>query len=73
MSKIILEFDGIEEQNEARTALDGWKWQSVVWEMDQYLRAQMKYNEDITDDAYAAVESAREKLKELITDNNLEL
>ena len=28
MSKIILEFDGVEEQDDARTALDGYKWKN---------------------------------------------
>ena len=43
MKKIILEFDGMEEADEARNALDGWKWKAVVWELDQKLRATTKY------------------------------
>jgi hypothetical protein len=72
MSKVILEFDGLEEQQEARTALDGWKWQHVVWEMDQYLRAEMKYS-SLSDAEYSAMEKSREKLRELVSDNNLSL
>lgn len=72
MSKVILEFDGVEEQEDARTALDGWRWRSVVWEMDQYLRAQMKYS-SLSDDEYSATEKAREKLRELVTESSLEL
>ena len=42
MSKITLEFD-TEEEEEARTALDGRKWKCVVWDLDQELRNITKY------------------------------
>jgi hypothetical protein len=42
MSKIILEFDGIEEADDARTALDGVKWKIAMWDLDQWLRSQIK-------------------------------
>jgi hypothetical protein len=43
MGKIILEFDSQEEANDARTALDGHKWQHAMWELDQKLRQTTKY------------------------------
>ena len=43
MGKIILEFDSEEESNDARTALDGHKWKSVVWDLDQELRSTVKH------------------------------
>ena len=74
MSKIILEFDGIEEADDARTALDGYKWKISMWEMDQWLRSQTKHApDDMSDEAYKAFEECREKLHEIINDSNLSL
>ena len=74
MSKIILEFDGIEEADDARTALDGYKWKISMWELDQWLRSQTKYADDeISDDTYNAFEECREKLREIVNDSNLSL
>ena len=74
MSKIVLEFDGIEEADDARTALDGIKWKISMWELDQWLRSQIKYApETLSDDAYKAFEECRKKLYEVVTDNNLQL
>ena len=74
MSKIILEFDGTEEQDEARTALDGIKWKIAIWDLDQWLRSQIKYApDDMSDDTYKAFEECREKLREIVNDINLSL
>jgi hypothetical protein len=45
----------------------------VLHEYDQYLRGRLKYEENITDDAYKAVEEAREKLWEMCRDGGIEL
>ncbi len=74
MSRIVLEFDGIEEADDARTALDGIKWKVSMWDMDRWLRSQIKYApEGQSDDAYEAFEKCREKLHEILADNNLQL
>ncbi len=74
MSKIVLEFDGIEEADEARTALDGIKWKIAMWDLDQWLRSQIKYAPDyMSDDTYKAFEECREKLREIVNDSNLSL
>ena len=74
MSKIILEFDGIEEAGDARTALDGYKWKIAMWELDQWLRSQIKHAPDsMSDDTYKAFEECREKLREILSDDNLSL
>jgi hypothetical protein len=41
--KVTIEFDGDEEKEELRTALDGYKWKGVVWDLDQKLREITKY------------------------------
>lgn len=74
MSKIVLEFDGIEEADDARTALDGIKWKISMWELNQWLRSQTKYSPDsMSDDTYKAFEECKEKLHEILTDNYLQL
>ena len=46
MSKITIEFNE-DEEDDARTALDGYKWKLVVWDMDQLLRSTTKYESSI--------------------------
>jgi hypothetical protein len=65
MGKIILEFDSIEEQDDARTALDGYKWKLAMWDLTQELRAKTKY---ASDDANPEVIEALYKLREEIQD-----
>lgn len=79
MRKIILEFDGMEEANEARNALDGWKWKAVVWELDQKLRATTKYGASTIDKSNASeieqqiAEKYREIIREIVQKYSLNL
>ncbi len=66
MGKIILEFDGVEEAGDARAALDGYKWQLAVWDLDQHLRSELKYNDKINGDVYDALDKLRDKIREII-------
>ncbi len=78
--KITLEFDGIEEQDDARTALDGYKWKLAVWDLDQKLRGTTKYdasvikhNETACEVEYAVAEKYREIIQEILENYNLNL
>ena len=72
--KAILEFNIPEDQDDFESASQGYKWWSVAWDMDQWLRNQIKYAPDgMTDDELKAFEECREKLRELIDDYNLNL
>jgi len=79
MGKIILEFDSVEEQNEARTALDGWKWKVLVWDLDQKLRSTHKYGQSFDKNEEASSEEAdicyrlRDKIRELMSESGLSL
>jgi hypothetical protein len=44
--KVILEFDGIEEQEEYRTALDGWKYRAVLIDLKEMIRSKDKYTDE---------------------------
>ena len=43
MSKVTIEFDRVEEADDLRNALDGWKYKMFIWELDQKLRSVHKY------------------------------
>ena len=77
MGKIILEFDSIEEQNDARTALDGIKWKLAMWDLDQLLRSAVKYGSFDGREATAAeqdmAEVLRESIRDILKESNLNL
>jgi hypothetical protein len=69
MGKIILEFDSIEEQDEARSALNGSKWKIALWELDNHYRSIYKYSEN--DNEIEEAERVREKIREILENNEL--
>jgi hypothetical protein len=79
MGKIILEFDSIEEQNDARVALDGWKWKMLVWDLDQKLRSTAKHGISFDSNKEASSEEMdicyrlREQIRELMSESGLNL
>jgi len=48
--KAILEFNLPDDQSDFKKAVDGYKWALIAWDMDQYLRARMKYEDSISDE-----------------------
>ena len=71
MPKTIIEFSA-EEQHELNIALNGWRYHSVIWELQQYLRGEMKHG-DLTDEQYQSYEKIRTKLYDLIDENKAHL
>jgi hypothetical protein len=72
--KAILEFNLPEEKQEFDFATQGSDWWNVCWQMDQWLRGQTKHSPDsMSDDTYKALEECRDKLRELITNNGLDI
>jgi len=71
MPKTILEFSA-EEQHELNIALNGWRYHSVIWEIQQYLRGEMKHG-DLSDEQYQSYEKIRTKLFDLIDENKAHL
>jgi hypothetical protein len=72
MPKVTIEFNTIEEQHELELCINASKWYSIVCDYSEYLRTKIKYDE-LSDDAYKAIEEAREKLHELLNDEGLKL
>lgn len=77
MGKIILEFDSDEEREDARTALDAYKWKGAVWDLDQKLREITKYGFvdkiEATDQERNLAERLRKDLRGILEDYNLNL
>jgi len=78
--KITIEFDGVEEQDDVRTALDGYKWKSAMWNFDQLLRSTTKYdvsilkhNEQASEAEYEVAEKLREEIRRILEEHNLSL
>jgi len=68
--KATITFD---EEDDLRTALDGYKWKLVVFYLDQEMRSLLKYDESLTGDQYDIVDKLREKLHEIKNDYGLNL
>lgn len=75
MAKAILEFDLSEpdDASEHMRMLKSLDILVVLWEMDQYLRTRLKYEDNISDDEYKAVEAAREKLYDIMNARSVSL
>jgi hypothetical protein len=71
--KVIIEFSDEDAASDAQIALDGWKWKHSMWELDQHLRSEIKYNEKLPSEVDEAFEKLRDKIREILSDNNLQM
>mgnify|MGYP001026035222 FL=1 len=72
--KAILEFNLPEDKEDFDFAVRGLDWSIVCWNMDQWLRGQIKHAPDsMSDDTYKAFEQCREQLRQFVSDYNLNL
>lgn len=73
--KAILEFDLNEQEDivahkRATKALD---MALALWDIDHYLRTQVKYNEALTQEAQDAFERAQERFYEILNEHNISI
>jgi len=78
MGKIFLTFDTVEEADEIRNALDGYKWKLAFWDLDQKLRSITKYGESLIKDEASDIEidvaiAMRDELRNILNSYNLNL
>ncbi len=71
--KAVLKFNLPKEQSEHRLALDGWKWKSVVSDIDDKLRNALKYDDKLTPETDAYLDKFREELFQMLRDYSLGL
>ena len=73
MAKVTLEFDSFDDREDMESAINGWKWKMLVWDLDQHLRSELKYNEEVVGEVYEALEKLRERLHEMRIESGLTL
>jgi len=71
--KAILEFNLPEDQPEFNNAIKGGDWKHVCWEMDQYLRKRIKYDESLSEEQLRVYEGVREELYGFMVENKVDL
>lgn len=64
----ILKFNLPEESSEFDDAVNGWKWRCAMRELDEWIRGEEKHGKGIKD-GY----QVREKMREILQENNLDL
>ena len=72
--KAILKFDLPDDQQEYDLANNAINFWNVVWKLDGELRTKTKYaSDDLPHDKYDAYLEIRDRLHELMTENNINL
>jgi hypothetical protein len=67
----ILKFNLPEEETEFKMAVNVSNYFTTLWDMDQWLRSEIKYNDRLSEEEYKTFEKVREKLYVLLNENNI--
>ena len=70
MSKAQLVFNLPEEDSEFRLAINANKWYCSMWDLDQFLRSKLKY-EELSEEEYQIYDAIRSKLFECLDDHSI--
>jgi hypothetical protein len=62
-----------EEHKYAINALNVNSWLHSIWEFDQWLRSECKYNENREEKEIDVIYEVRDKLREILTENSLNI
>ena len=68
--KAKLIFNLPEEQEEFNDAVNGSAFKTAIWELDQYMRSQLKHG-DLPDDVHDKVQEIRDQLHSILDDNKV--
>ena len=71
--KGILEFDLRDDQKEFETACNAGKYKSLIWDLDQFLRKEIKYNEKLHIHTVNAFQLIRDKIREECSNENISI
>ena len=71
--KAILEFNLPEDQYEFNNVIKGGDWKHVCWEMEQYLRKEIKYNDSLSEEQLRVYEGVRKEFYGFMNENNVDL
>jgi len=70
--KAILKFNLPEDNHEFTNAVNGAKMKSILWDMKEYFRDELKY-QDLNEVEYKTIEKASEYFWNLINSENIDL
>jgi hypothetical protein len=70
MTSATLTFD---DENDLLVAINGYKFKLALWDLDQFLRSELKYNDKLTSEQKKYAKIVRNKLHEVINDYNVTL
>lgn len=70
MTSATLTFD---EENDLLVAINGYKFKLALWDLDQFLRSELKYNDKLTAQQHEYAEMLRDKLREILNDYQIQI
>ena len=70
--KAKLTFNLPDEESEFQDAINGNAYKAVIWEIDQYLRSELKHAE-LPEDVHDKVQLIRDELHEIIQDHSISM
>lgn len=70
--KATLTFNLPEEEHEYMNAVQGAKMRYILWDVDQWLRSKLKY-EELSDGQYDAFKETRDHIRRLLIEENIDL
>ena len=70
--KAMIEFNLPEENYEHLNATNGSKYRSVLWNLEKWMRAKLKF-EELSDGQYDAIKETRDHLRALLQDQNIDI
>lgn len=68
----IIKYDLIEERKEFEVAFKASNYKSALWDIDQYLRSELKYSE-LSEEEYKAFSRIRKKVWDIASDNEVQI
>ena len=71
--KATLKFNLPEDEVEYKNAVKSSNMYTALWEIDQWLRSQLKYNDSLTQEEYDTYQKTREEFYRIINQNEITL
>lgn len=71
--KFIYDTQDYDARNEIEVMKNAQNYKNVLWELDQKLREQIKYNNELTEEQYGVYDKIRTMLYEILKENNVDI
>jgi len=71
--KAILEFDLPDDNYDFERAIEGERWQWFAYHLNEYMKKEMKWNDNLTDEQYAIIEAIQKRFFEILEEQRLSL